>query len=62
MTALQRAYGALGLEPGSSFEAVKHRYRQLVMVWHPDRMQNPSAKAAFERELVQINHHFSGHV
>jgi curved DNA-binding protein CbpA len=55
MNALHKAYQALGLETGSSFEAVKHRYRQLAMIWHPDRMHNPNAKNAAEEELKKIN-------
>jgi curved DNA-binding protein CbpA len=58
MNALHKAYQALGLEIGSSFEAVKHRYRQLAMVWHPDRIHNPNAKKSAEEELKKINQHY----
>jgi curved DNA-binding protein CbpA len=58
MIALHNAYQVLGLEPGTSFESIKRRYKQLVMVWHPDRMQNDSGKRGAEEELKKINHAF----
>lgn len=58
MSALHQAYRALGLEPGNSFEAIKRRYRRLVMVWHPDRMQNEDGRGEAEEELKKINHAF----
>jgi uncharacterized CHY-type Zn-finger protein len=39
---LYEAYKILGVEPGSQPDAVKHAYRGLVWIWHPDHLrQNP---------------------
>jgi curved DNA-binding protein CbpA len=56
MNPLHKAYQVLGLEPGTSFETVKRRYKRLVMVWHPDRMQNEAGRREAEEELKRINH------
>lgn len=58
MNEIQKAYRVLGLEPGTALDLIKKRYRQLAMVWHPDRMANSSAKIAAEEELKKINHSF----
>jgi len=51
-----RAYRSLDLEPGSSFEAAKQAYRELVRVWHPDRFQNdPRVQARAQEKLKEIN-------
>ncbi|MBZ0186179.1 MAG: J domain-containing protein [Candidatus Obscuribacterales bacterium] len=55
MNEIHQAYSALGLEPGATFEAIKRRYRKLVLVWHPDRMTNVDAKREVEEELKKIN-------
>ena len=55
MNEIHQAYSALGLEPGAPFEAIKRRYRKLVLVWHPDRMTNVDAKREVEEELKKIN-------
>ncbi|MBZ0185225.1 MAG: J domain-containing protein [Candidatus Obscuribacterales bacterium] len=53
MNEIHKAYSVLGLEPGAPFEAVKRRYRKLVLVWHPDRMSNSDAKREVEEELEE---------
>ena len=58
MNQLHKAYQVLGLEPGTAFESVKRRYRRLVMVWHPDRMQNDAGRREAEEELKRINHSY----
>ncbi len=52
---LQKAYVTFGLEYGSSFEAIKRRYKRLIMVWHPDRFPNADGKQDAEDELKRIN-------
>lgn len=58
MNKTQAAYQKLGVTPGSSLEATKKRYRQLAMVWHPDRMPTPDGRRTAEEELKQINNAF----
>lgn len=58
MNDLQKAYHALGLEPGALFDTIKRRYRRLALVWHPDRMTNADAKREAEEELKKINNMF----
>lgn len=36
-------------------QAIKRRYRKLVLVWHSDRMTNLDAKREVEEELKKIN-------
>lgn len=52
---LRKAYVTFGLEHGSSFEAIKRRYKRLIMVWHPDRFPNAEGKKDAEEELKRIN-------
>lgn len=52
---LRKAYVTFGLEHGSSFEAIKRRYKRLIMVWHPDRFPNAEGKKDAEDELKRIN-------
>jgi uncharacterized protein YjbI with pentapeptide repeats len=37
-------YKALELEPGASLEEVNQAYKDLVLVWHPDRLPRDSAR------------------
>lgn len=67
MNDLHSAYSILGLEPGSSMDAIQRRYKRLIMVWHPDRFQNAEGKSDAEEELKKINNakdilakHFAG--
>lgn len=52
---LQKAYRDLGMDGGEAFDAIKRRHKRLIMVWHPDRFQNPEGKAEAEAELKKIN-------
>jgi curved DNA-binding protein CbpA len=38
MEDLTKYYQVLGLEPGSSLDEVNQAYKDLVLVWHPDRL------------------------
>lgn len=58
MNKIQAVYQKLGVAPGSSLDAAKKRYRQLAMVWHPDRMPTPEGRRTAEEELKQINNAF----
>lgn len=58
MNALHKAFQVLGLEPGTAFPQVKKRYRRLVIVWHPDRMNSDDARREAEEELKRINDAF----
>ncbi len=55
MNDLHKAYNVLGLEPGTSLEAILRRYKRLIMVWHPDRFPTEDAKKDAEEELKKIN-------
>lgn len=52
---LQKAYFVLGLEPGSSLDAINRRHKRLIMVWHPDRFPTEEGKKDAEEELKKIN-------
>ncbi len=58
MNKIQAAYQKLGIAPGTSLDTMKKRYRQLAMVWHPDRMPTPEGRRTAEEELKQINNAF----
>ena len=34
---LSRDFNTLDLKPGATFDDVRHAYRELAKVWHPDR-------------------------
>lgn len=55
MNDLHKAYQVLGLDPGTSLDALKRRYKRLAIVWHPDRMPNDAGKREAEEELKEIN-------
>jgi curved DNA-binding protein CbpA len=55
MNEIQKALRILGLDPGSSKDAVQRRYKRLIMVWHPDRFPTAEGKADAEEELKKIN-------
>lgn len=56
MSELQKSLRILGLDPGSSKDAIQTRYKRLIMVWHPDRFPTDEGKADAEEELKKINH------
>ena len=58
MNEIHKAYNILGLEPGSGFDTIKHRYRILELAWHPERMTKPDAKKEAVEELKKINNGF----
>jgi len=52
MNHIDRCYEILGLQPGASLEQVKQAYRDLAMVWHPDRFShNPRLQEKAQEEL-----------
>lgn len=54
--ALNRDFGALDLKPGASYDEVKHAYRELAKVWHPDRFgDDAKLKARANVKLGEIN-------
>jgi GUN4-like/DnaJ domain len=49
-------YQVLELEPGVSQAEIKQAYRDLTLVWHPDRFfDNPRLRQRAEEKLKQIN-------
>ena len=57
MNDINQCYEILGLKPGASPDEVKLAYRDLAMVWHPDRFaaNNPRLKEKAQEELKKIN-------
>ncbi|UCG89202.1 MAG: J domain-containing protein [Gemmatimonadota bacterium] len=57
---LSRAYKVLGLYPGASKDELKRAYRDLALVWHPDRFEhNERLAQKAERNLKRINEAFA---
>jgi len=57
MTELAECLQTLGLRPGASQEEVKKAYRELAMVWHPDRFPEASPlQAKASEKLKELNH------
>jgi len=54
---MQRCYAALDLPMGATFDDAKKAYRDLVSVWHPDRIstKNPRLQRKAEERLKEIN-------
>ena len=53
---LKRCLEVLELKNATSISQVKHAYRELVHVWHPDRFSNnPRLKLKAEKKLKEIN-------
>ncbi len=49
-------YQILEIEPGASQSEIKQAYRDLAVVWHPDRFSdNPRLRKKAEEKLKQIN-------
>lgn len=57
MNNINQCYEILGIKPGASPEEVKQAYRDLAMVWHPDRFpaDNPRLQEKAQEELKKIN-------
>ena len=55
-TGLSSDFRALDLKPGANFDEVKHAYRELAKVWHPDRFGNDAKlKDRANIKLGEIN-------
>ncbi|OAB56022.1 molecular chaperone DnaJ [Phormidium willei BDU 130791] len=54
---LDRYYHLLGLEPGASIEEVNQAYKDLVFIWHPDRIpgDNHRLQEKAQEKLKSIN-------
>lgn len=57
MNDINQYYEILELKPGASLEDVKQAYKDLAMVWHPDRFStaNPRVKERAQEKLKRIN-------
>lgn len=56
MSKLEEYYKVLELEPGASLEEIHQGYKDLAMVWHPDRFPNhPRLQQKAHKKLQQIN-------
>ena len=54
---LEQHYKVLGLEPGASLEEVNQAYKDLVFIWHPDRVPQENERLVQKsvEKLQQIN-------
>lgn len=56
MNNVEQYYKVLELEPGASLEEVHQGYRDLALVWHPDRFLNhPRLQEKAQTKFQQIN-------
>jgi curved DNA-binding protein CbpA len=57
MNELERYYRVLDLEPGASLEEVNQAYKDLVFIWHPDRIpsDNPRLQQKAQAKLKELN-------
>jgi len=56
MNKLEECYKVLELEPGASLEEIQQGYKDLAMVWHPDRFPNhPRLQQKAHKKLQEIN-------
>lgn len=57
MSELERYYRILELEPGATLEEVNQAYKDLVFVWHPDRIpkENHRLQQKAQEKLKAIN-------
>lgn len=55
---LDQYYRVLGLEIGASLEEVNQAYKDLVFIWHPDRLpqENHRLIQKSAEKLKEINH------
>ena len=54
---LEKHYQVLGLKPGASLEEVNQAYKDLVFIWHPDRVPRENERLVQKsvEKLQQIN-------
>ena len=52
---IQECYRLFELEPGAGAEAVKQAYRELLMVWHPDRFPNAKFQTRATEKTKALN-------
>lgn len=54
---LEKHYKVLGLEPGASLEEVNQAYKDLVFIWHPDRVPQDNERLVKKSvaKIQQIN-------
>ncbi|NJS12857.1 MAG: J domain-containing protein [Microcoleus sp. CSU_2_2] len=53
---INRFYEILEIQPGASLAEIKHAYRDLVFVWHPDRFaHNTRLQQKAQQRLTEIN-------
>lgn len=53
---INRFYEILEIKPGASLAEIKHAYRDLVFVWHPDRFaHNARLQQKAQQRLIEIN-------
>lgn len=57
MQELENAYRMLDLEPGASMEEVNQAYKDLVFIWHPDRLPKDNTRLIekAQEKLKQLN-------
>lgn len=57
----RKHFKTLGLEPGASAADIKSAYRELAVIWHPDRfMHTPQLREVAQNKMAEINtaYHF----
>ncbi len=56
MPNLEDDYRELGLKPGASLEQVRSAYRELALLWHPDRRKEGQGRAAAaHHKMTRLN-------
>lgn len=56
MISVEQYYKILELEPGATLEEVRQGYKDLALVWHPDRFLNhPRLQQKAHKKLQEIN-------
>lgn len=52
---MTNCWKVLGLEPTKDLELIKTTYRDLLKVYHPDKVTNQDMKVAYTAKCAQIN-------